>query len=196
MERPSRGIPGIEKNQTEAGEVFHVPCDECQAVFKGRCGNQAVGNVQRPAGKLPLPIEHAPSLGDRPCNRQDTVVEPGRNLLLNHPLKLRQSRTPLGEECDSPAQLTHRHDADKQRVVCLPLKPGRDACVRTGPQHFGRNVGIEEKPAHDRSMGRPVEGLRPKSSSPSANNRRTGAKSSTRSLASAGTPGLTDAAGT
>jgi hypothetical protein len=29
-------------------------------VFKGRRGNHAVGNVQWPAGKLPLPIEHTP----------------------------------------------------------------------------------------------------------------------------------------
>jgi len=66
MERPSHSIPGIEKNQTETGEVFHVPCDECQTVFSGRCGNHAVGNVEWPAGKLPLPIEHTPLLRDHP----------------------------------------------------------------------------------------------------------------------------------
>ena len=85
-----------------------------------------VGNVQWPAGKLCLPIEHAPSLRNRPCHRQYAVLEPGRDVLVDHSLKLRASQALLGEQRSSPAQLTHGPNAEKQCFVRLALNPGRD----------------------------------------------------------------------
>jgi hypothetical protein len=56
---------------------------------------------------------------------RSTRPRPTKSFTFRVTLKLRPPRTPLGEGCDSPAQLTHRHDADKQRLFCLALMTGR-----------------------------------------------------------------------
>ena len=42
----SHGIPGVEKNDAEAGKVLHVPRHEGEAMFKGR--GPSTGRTREP----------------------------------------------------------------------------------------------------------------------------------------------------
>src|SRR5579863_1390240 len=80
------------------------------------------------------------------------------------PLRLR-SPFALGQHGKSLAKFSNGDDAQIQRSIVLGVNPIAYPRIRNGPGQFRRNVGIEQKTAHDRSTGRPVEGLRLKSRS-------------------------------
>jgi hypothetical protein len=88
--------------------------------------------------------------------RQQVILKP--SLPCGTPLACRK------HDKSSP-QLADRYNAQVQRVFVLCVYPISYACVGTSANQFRRDVGIEEKTIHDRSTGRPVDGLRPKSRS-------------------------------
>jgi len=57
----SNRIPGIEKNDAEAGKVLYVARHESEVVFKGGGGNHSVGGAEGSPGHLAHAVESAPS---------------------------------------------------------------------------------------------------------------------------------------
>ncbi len=52
IELHSCRIPGVEKNDTETGEVPHVPRHKCKIVFKGRGGDVLGPDLPQPLAML------------------------------------------------------------------------------------------------------------------------------------------------
>jgi hypothetical protein len=83
---------------------------------------------------------------------------------MNHPLKLRPPRTPLGEECDSPAQLDqprivvveravyHRAEALPITVVGLDFEIGADI---SGPVRLALE-SLAGRETHELIVGAPL----------------------------------------
>lgn len=84
-------VPGIDECDAETGEVLRIARHKRQPMFKGGGRNHTVSNAKRPAGGLPLAIQHAPTLGDGLCNGKNTPRKPQRDRYLDKMLKLRPS---------------------------------------------------------------------------------------------------------
>ena len=50
----SHRVPGVEKNDAEAGKVLHVPGHEGKVVFKGRGGDHSIRGAKRTPREQPL----------------------------------------------------------------------------------------------------------------------------------------------
>ena len=53
-------VPGVEKNDAEAGEVLDVPRHKGEGMFKGRGGDDGVHHLDRdssPLGQTPYPLK-------------------------------------------------------------------------------------------------------------------------------------------
>src|SRR5450759_4999873 len=97
-------------------------------------------------------------------NRKDAPAKPGHQVIFKPLLQL---GAPLAcrENDKSPPQFADRHGAQVERLFVFGVDPISNAWLGTSADQFRRDVGIEQKTAHARSTGRPVEGLRLKSMS-------------------------------
>ena len=68
----SRLVPGVEKNDAEAGEVLDVPRHEGKAVLKRGRGNHTIRGTQGPARQLTHSAQSAPPCRNGLRHRQNT----------------------------------------------------------------------------------------------------------------------------
>ena len=100
----------------------------------------------------------------RRYDRQDASAKPGHQVIFKPLLQLGAPLACRKNDKTSP-QFADRHSAQIQRLFVLGIDPIPYAWLGTNADQFRRDVGVEQKTAHDRSTGRPVEGLRLKSTS-------------------------------
>ena len=114
---------------------------------------------------VPFKWDYAPTFGSGMGDWRDAPVKPRQQIVFKPEFQI---GAPLGRwECDkSSTEFTNRYNAEVERLLPLCLYPISYAWVWTRANQFRRNVRIEEKPIHVRSTGRPVDGLRLKSTPP------------------------------
>ncbi len=110
--RPSR-LPGIQDLEARKGEVPRVSRHEAQAVHQRRCGEQTIDRRQRTPCRGNQPT---PAVRDRGVDRQEPVLEPGRELLLQPETQLLPARACL-QAFDAVADLSDCQHAQMQDGV-------------------------------------------------------------------------------
>ncbi len=145
-------FPRIEKRYTQTGEVFCVPGDQRQIVFKGSRGNQSVRRCQHQPFALRLNRCPSPSLGNLFGDRQQIGVEPCRQSRVQPQLKI-SAAFPQRHVLNSKSNFSDRYDTGIKRIGIGCLKPADDIRFWIGFDELRNDVRIDEEVAQN-STGR------------------------------------------
>jgi hypothetical protein len=119
-----------------------------------RCGRDlTIGHIEGLPGKLPLPFQNSPPLGNRSRDRQNASEKEVRQVGFNPRFELipSLSRRPQNYAF---AKLAEADGTDEQSVEGLRGNPGFDQQFRLGPYQFRCNIGVQQKTTHSKSTGR------------------------------------------